>query len=123
MKIFNPFKQGIEDLKSWLNAHLELIQLKGVKKAVEVSSKVTFSLFILIFMLLGFSFLSIALALFIGQLLDSYALGFLITGAIPLLIIGLMYLFKKSTYGFLLNFFTRIFTKQWKDHLHHIKNF
>ena len=112
MKIFNPFKQGIEDLKNWLNAHLEIIQLKGVKKAVEVSSKVTFSLFILIFMLLGFSFLSIALALFIGQLLDSYALGFLITGAIPLLIIGLMYLFKKSTYGFLLNFFTRIFTKQ-----------
>src|SRR5690554_3319956 len=107
MKIFNPFKQGIEDLKNWLNAHLELIQLKGVKKAVEVSSKVTFSLFILIFMLLGFSF-----ALFICQILDFYALSFLITGAIPLLIIGLMYLFKKSTYGFLLNFFTRIFTKQ-----------
>lgn len=111
MRIFNPIKEGIEEIKNWFNSHIDLLQLQGTKKAVEISAKVSFSLFILIFILLGFSFLSIALALLVGQLLDSYALGFLVIGIIPLLVIGLMVAFKQSTLRLLLDFFTRIFTK------------
>lgn len=112
MKIFNPFKQGIEEIKRWINANIELYKIKGIKKTVEVSSKVTFSLIILLFVLLIFSFLSIALALFIGKLLHSYALGFLIVGSIPLLLVLLLSIFKRSFMLVLLNFFTRIIMKE-----------
>lgn len=111
MNILKPFKSGFEEIKRWLELQLDLLKVGGTKKAVEIASKVTFSLLTLLFFLLGFSFLSIALSLWIGELLNSYALGFLIVGAIPIVIVLILVIFKKAVFKFLLNFFTRIITK------------
>ena len=108
----NPFKGGIEEIKRIMNAYFNLIQIRSIKRGAEISSRVTFGLLTIIFILLGATFFCIALALFIGKLMGSYALGFLIIGAVPIIAMLVMQAFKKQTYLRLLNFFTNIMTKK-----------
>lgn|SRR5690554_606735 len=111
MNIFKPFQAGFDEIKRWLELQVNLLKVKGTIKVVEVASKITFSLLALLLILLGFTFLSIALSLWIGELLNSYPLGFLIVGTAPILLVGIMFLFKKVVFKHLLNFFTKTLTK------------
>ncbi len=108
----NPFKGGVEEIKRIINAYFNLIRIRSIKRGAEISSRVTFGLLTIIFILLGSTFFCIALALFIGELMNSYALGFLTVGAVPILAMLLMLIFKEQTYRRLLNFFTKIMTKK-----------
>lgn len=111
MKENNPIKTGIKKVKKLVNSYVRLIELRSTKKIAEVTSRVTYGLLTLLLIIMGFSFFSFALALYIGKLLSSLALGFLIVGSLPILIILLISIFKRQALRALLNFFTKIMTK------------
>lgn len=111
MKEKDTTKDGIDEVKHLANSYFELIKIRGVKKTAEVSTRATYGLLNIILVIMSFSFFGFALAIYIGELLESYAIGFLIVGALPLLAILLMRIFNRQTLSCLLNFFTRIMTK------------
>lgn len=100
-------KEGIKEVKHLIETYIDLIRLKGKKSLVEVSSRITFGLLSIVLLSIGFTFFCVALALYIGVLLESFALGFLIVGIVPFLLLFLMQVFKKGTNRILLNFFTK----------------
>jgi hypothetical protein len=111
MKENNTTKEGIEEVKHLANSYFELIKVKGVRKTAEIATGATYGLLTVTLIIMCLSFFGFALAIYIGDLLASYALGFLIVGAVPLLSILLMRLLNKQIFNYLLNFFTRIMTK------------
>ena len=112
MKENNTTKEGIEEAKKLANSYFELIKLRGVKKVAEVTTRTTYGLLNLILIKMSLSFFGFALAIYVGELLESYPLGFLIVGAFPLVVILLMRIFNRPTLRFFLNFFTRIMTRK-----------
>lgn len=105
-------KEGITEVRRLIDSYIDLIKLRTHKRGIEIGSRITYGLFTIALIIIGFTFLCVALALFIGELLGSYSLGFLIAGGVPILTIILMQIFKKGTHHFLLNFFTKITTRK-----------
>lgn len=76
----------IDDVKSYAETRLQLIKLIAINKASGFASNLI-SMIILLMIFFTFIFcLSISLALWIGSLLDSNILGFLIVAGIYLII-------------------------------------
>jgi len=111
MKEDNPTQKGIEEIKHLANSYIELFKVRSTRKSAEVATGVTYGLLTVILIIMCFSFFGFALALFVGDLLASPALGFFIVGGVPLVTIVLMRIFNKNISSYLLNFFTRIMTK------------
>ncbi|RFC53835.1 hypothetical protein [Brumimicrobium aurantiacum] len=114
MKENNTTKEGIDELKKLVTTYIALFRIRSMKKATEVTTRVAYSLLVTILTMIGISFLGLALAIYLGTLLSSYALGFLIVGMIPIIAIILMRVFKISTFRYLLNFFTRLITNKYE---------
>ncbi|RYM34693.1 hypothetical protein ERX46_04785 [Brumimicrobium glaciale] len=105
-------EEGIDEVKRLLKSTLTLLKIKGIKKITGVLANATYGFLKIILIMTGLSFFGFALAIYLGGLLESYTLGFLIVGALPFLAIILMRIFNKYTLRYLLNGFTRIMTKK-----------
>lgn len=112
MREKNITEEGMQEIKSLADSYLELGKIKGVKKTSQLLSRASHGLVTVILIMIGLSFFGFALAIYIGGLIESYALGFVIVGALPLLTALLMRVFFKGTIGYLLNFFTRAMTRK-----------
>lgn len=112
MREKNITKEGIEEVKKLAESYFDLGRVKTVQKTAQVLSKAAHGLFTIVLILIGFSFFGFALAIYLGSIIGSYALGFVIVGALALLGILLMRIFNKPTMGYLLNFFTRAMTRK-----------
>lgn len=87
-------KHIVNELKDYVETRLELL-------LINISDKITFRIGLSIQKLLGFSLLGVgllfalvALAIFLGELLDSLALGYVIV-SVPLLLVGIFFAFGK----------------------------
>ncbi|QNL50704.1 phage holin family protein [Olivibacter sp. SDN3] len=89
-------KGVIQKLKEYVENYTNLAYLKVVAKVSKILPGVVIGIISLLFLFFVVFFLSIAFALFIGELLNSYALGFALTGALFILLILLIILFKNS---------------------------
>ncbi|PWH86946.1 hypothetical protein [Brumimicrobium oceani] len=105
-------EEGLQEAKKLLESSWALIKVRGIKKVTAVLANATYGFLKIILMMMGLAFFGFALAIYLGGVLESYALGFLIVGAIPFLAILLMRIFNKHTLHYLLNIFTRIMTKK-----------
>lgn len=112
MKENKTTEEGINEAKRLLESNLALLKIRSIKKVTGVLANATYGFLRIILIMTGLSFFGFALAIFLGGLLESYTLGFLIVGAIPFLAVLLMRLFNKHTLSYLLNIFTRIMTKK-----------
>ena len=99
-----------EQAKNYIESYLAYYKLKCFKLVMKsITSVIKFGL-IALFMMMVLLFVSIAGALAIGELLDSYALGFLIVGGLYLLITVIVYIIKdKIVEGPILEKFSEIF--------------
>jgi hypothetical protein len=76
----------LENLKDYLSARVLLLKIEGTERISEVFS-VLFKKTVLVLIFFSFLFfVSIALALWIGEICDSNITGFLVTGGIYLLV-------------------------------------
>lgn len=112
MKENNTTKEGIEEVKKLAESYFYLGRVKAVQKTAQLLSRATNGLVNIILIMMGFAFFCFALAIFLGEILESYALGFVIVGALPFLLILLMRIFNRGTLGYLLNYFTRAMTRK-----------
>lgn len=99
-----------EDSKEFLETNIAYYKLWGFKVAMKSTTLVFKFFLILLFALLFIVFFSTALALLIGNLLDSYMLGFLIVaGFYFLLTIVVLFVKSKGVERLLLRRFSEIF--------------
>jgi len=87
-----------KDIKSYVDSRLELFIISIAEKIASVISASIQKTMGIILLAAGALFLWIALGLFLGDLLDDNALGFLLS-SLPLLLFGLI-LFKRSSKSF-----------------------
>ncbi|MFA6879470.1 MAG: hypothetical protein WCQ81_04185 [Bacteroidales bacterium] len=85
-------------VKEYINMKIDQFTLKGVEDISIVSSKV---ILILIYVMLGVVILQLigfALSYFIGELLDSTAMGFLIVGGVFIIAFLAVFLLRKKLF-------------------------
>ena len=87
-------KNVSKDLKSYIEARIELLVLNGGEKATQIIGQAVQQLFVLSIVLIGLLFSLIALGFYLGEVLNSNAYGFPIIGAL-FLVIGLLLLLIK----------------------------
>lgn len=83
--------------KEYSKSMAEYYKLRLFKYVAKSTSSLVLFFSILCFITLGLLFLSFAASFYIGELLDSRALGFLIIGGFYLLIVVLVFSFGKKT--------------------------
>jgi len=111
---FEELKENTENIQEQAQAYLEnsieYYKLWGFKIAMKSMTLILKLALIVLCITMVLLFLSIAAALAIGKVLDSYALGFLIVGGAYFLFMGLLFLIKdKIVEGPILEKFSEIF--------------
>lgn len=96
-----------QKLKEYVENYTNLAYLKVVAKATKILPGAVIGIISLLFLFFVVFFLSIAFALFIGELVNSYALGFALTGALFIFLILLIILLKNPIKKSLSNIFVR----------------
>ncbi len=86
----------LEDAKGYFEAQRDLVGLQASEKAGRAVAMVVLSLVVAVLLGGVLVMLSVALALWLGDLLGDLALGFLATGGIHLLLTGLFYLLWRT---------------------------
>lgn len=84
------------DAKAYLDLNVEYFQLLGLKISCKAFSLILKIFLLALFLSIALLFLSIAGAFALGNLLESYTLGFLLVGVIYLLITLVIYLNRKK---------------------------
>lgn len=84
-----------KDIKTYIESRIELFTILIAEKVASAVSSTVQKIMGLLFLGLGALFSWIALGFFLGELLESTALGFLLA-ALPLLLIGLIF-YKRSS--------------------------
>lgn len=83
-----------KELEDYVSKRIELLKLELVEGLSRFTSSLILKLGILYFMLLFLMFLSLAAGFCFGEVLDSYALGFLIVAGFYLVLAILLYFFR-----------------------------
>ncbi|QBQ42718.1 phage holin family protein [Sphingobacterium psychroaquaticum] len=107
----NSFLKG----KEYVDTQIRLAQLKAIDKGSRVFGSVVVDITKLIFALLVLFFFSLALGFFLGELLNSYALGFFLTGCIFLVVIFILNLLEPKLEARFRDAIIRKLTKKWDD--------
>jgi hypothetical protein len=93
--IFSEHLSGIrKELEDYVGKRIELLKLELVERLSKCTSSIIVKLGLMYFLLLFLMFLSLAGGFYIGELLHSNALGFLIIAGFYLLLAFLLYIFR-----------------------------
>lgn len=87
---------GIDASRKYINARIKLFKLELLERLSRVVSLIIFNVLVFIVGCLGVMFLCIAGAIFLGHLLQSLELGFLIFSAFFLLIVLILVGLRKK---------------------------
>ena len=90
---FSTFVDGfVVDIKGYVNAQRHYMMLQASHKLAVLLAKAVQQMAVLSGYAIAALFSSVSLALYLGELLSSYPLGFLITAALALLLAGVFHL-------------------------------
>lgn len=95
-EILEQTGETIEYLKIYAKQQIDIVKLDTVAKSAKLGSSIITAFAISIVCMIVILFLTVAGALFLGQILGNHALGFLIVGVIFIIIGVLLFSFKKS---------------------------
>lgn len=101
--------------KEYIDSQLELVKLKAVAKGSRIVGSVVLAVTKVLFAILVVFFWAMALGFYLSYLVDNYALGFLITGAIFALLIVIISLANKSLQAVVMNLIIRKFLDKWHE--------
>lgn len=109
------FKGAIQKLKEYIQTNKDLVILQGTERLSQVIPSILIAIVKFVFAFFLFVYLSLSLALFLGELLNSYALGFLVTGAVFFLLIVLLSIFGGSIKRGISNSMINSFLRKWNE--------
>ncbi len=93
--LFQSAGETFAYLREYLHLQLDLLRLGLAERIAKVASALVSVLVLVIFALSGLLMATIALALFLGQRWDSYALGFLAIAGFYFVLVAVMAVFKE----------------------------
>lgn len=99
--------------KDYVDTQIKLLRLRGLSKGSRIFGSLALDIVKIVFTLFIIFFCSLALGFYLGELLESNALGFLLTGVIFFVSVLLIRLFEPRLESFLVNFTIRKITKNW----------
>lgn len=89
----STFLEGFAaDMRGYISAQRDLLMMKVTHKFAVLMGKAVHSAAVLGGIGMAFLFLNVALALYLGELLASYPVGFLLTALLALALVGLFHL-------------------------------
>lgn len=101
--------------KEYVDTQFRLLKLKALSKGSRMFSIVALDITKLVFTLFVVFFCSLALGFFLGELLGSNALGFLLTGVIFVVCILLIKSFEPKLEAFIRDKAIQKFASKWDD--------
>lgn len=108
MKIPFLIKPFVERIKEDASNRIELLKVKGIRKSSEILTTLSLVILFAILVLSTFFFCGISLSFYISNLVHSYAVGFLLIGLIPFLILLTLLIFKQKIKTKIRNFFVQL---------------
>ena len=92
----NDIKALAQELKEYFNLRTKLAELQIKKIAAELIAKIATSLITVVFLSMAFLFASLALGLYLSELMGSYSIGFIMVAGIYIVLALIFSLFKRS---------------------------
>ena len=86
----------VEEAKQWFDLKVRYARLNTVDKFVRIMTALILAIVLMIIFVLLLTFVSFALAFFIGDLLDSQILGFLCMGGVYLVLLFIVILARHT---------------------------
>lgn len=105
----------IQKVKEYIKTRKSLARLQIVERVSTMLAGVITDGLMVFIGLFALFFLSVALAFYMGEVLDSTSLGFLVVAGIYLIILIIIGLSKKGIESNLINLSIRKFLKRWND--------
>jgi len=109
------FSDTIQTGKDYVDTQIKLLRLKGLSKGSRIFGSLALDIIKLVFTLFIVFFCSLALGFFLGELLGSNALGFLLTGVIFFILVLTIRLFEPKLESFFVDLTIRRVTSKWDD--------
>lgn len=109
------FSESFDKSKEYLETQVELLKLKALSRMSRIVGSLIVDGSKLLLTLLVVFFWSLALGFYLGEVLGSYALGFLATGGIFLVIILLIRAFEPKLEAKFMDFTIRRVVSKWKE--------
>ncbi|HZH54857.1 MAG TPA: phage holin family protein, partial [Sphingobacteriaceae bacterium] len=94
---------SFQKTKEYLDTKLKIMQLKVTERSSRLIASLLVDVVKTIFAVFVVFFLSLALGFYLSEVLDSFSLGFLATGGIFVLLIGVILLVEPKLERFLMN--------------------
>src|SRR5690606_8849054 len=101
--------------KEYVDTQIKLLQLKALAKGSRIAGSLVLDVTKVVFTLFIIFFCSLALGFFLGELLGSNALGFLLTGVIFFVLVLLIRFFEPKLESFFVDLTIRKVTSKWDD--------
>lgn len=98
MQNTEPLEEFGSSLKEYIDLRIDKLKLTAVERLAAAGSKLYSTLFIILFAAVAFVFFLLALMYWLGDLLGSVALGALITGGFHLILLILVWIFRKKLF-------------------------
>lgn len=109
------FSGSFQKSKEYVDTQIELLRLKAISKASRIIGKLAIDLLKLMLVGATVFFLCFALAFYLGSLLGSLTLGFLVTAGIFVLLIFLLSLASLQVSTFIRNTTIKKLIEMWDD--------
>lgn len=116
------FKGITQKAKEYVQNYKDLAYLQVVEKVSRLVPSAVTGVITIVCLLFVIFYLSIALALFLGELFNSYALGFTVTGLLFLLVIVLIFVFGNSIKKKITDATIRVLLNNWNNDDDEAKN-
>ncbi|HLT86907.1 MAG TPA: hypothetical protein VKZ57_04910 [Sphingobacterium sp.] len=100
--------------KEYVDTQIKLLQLKGLAKGSRIMGSLVLDVVKIVFTLFIVFFCSLALGFYLGEVLDSNALGFLLTGVIFFVLVLLIRAFEPGLERIFMNITIRKVTNKWQ---------
>ncbi|WP_240904852.1 hypothetical protein [Sphingobacterium sp. SGR-19] len=100
--------------KEYVDTQIKLLQLKGLAKGSRIAGSLVLDVVKIIFTLFIVFFWSLALGFYLSEVLDSNALGFLLTGVIFFVLVLLIRAFEPGLEKIFMNITIRKVAGKWQ---------
>lgn len=109
------FSGVIQKITEYLKNRKALIRLQIVERVSSIVAALVTDGLMIFLGLFALLFLSVSLGIYLGDVLDSFSLGFLLVAGIYLILILIIALAKKGIENSLINLSIRKFLKRWNE--------
>lgn len=109
------FKGSFQKTKEYIETQVDLLKLRAIVKSARISGVIALDLMKLLLSLIIIFFLSLSLGFFLGELMHSNALGFLITGVFFVIVLLIVIAKEPKLEAKFMNLVVKRIMSRWNE--------